>query len=70
MRTGAPINVTLIRLGTRHYTSTGLTIPFGGKWQLEIKALVSQIDEVDVNAVGSDPLLIESSERAYNTSRV
>lgn len=47
----APIKVTLIRLGPGHYTSTGLTIPFGGKWQLEIKALKSQIDEVDVTAV-------------------
>jgi copper transport protein len=46
----APIKVTLIRLGPGHYTSTGLTIPFGGKWQLEIKALTSPIDEVDVTA--------------------
>jgi copper transport protein len=46
----APINVTLIRLGPGHYTSTGLTIPFSGKWQLEIKALTSPIDEIDVTA--------------------
>jgi copper transport protein len=46
----APIKVTLIRLGPGHYTSTGLTIPFSGKWQLEIKALKSEIDEVDVTA--------------------
>jgi copper transport protein len=46
----APINVTLIRLGPGHYTSTGLTIPFSGKWQLEIKALTSPIDEVDITA--------------------
>jgi copper transport protein len=46
----APIKVTLIRLGPGHYTSNSLTIPFSGKWQLQIKALVSQIDEVDVDA--------------------
>jgi copper transport protein len=46
----APLKVTLIRLGPGHYTSNGLIIPFKGKWQMEIKALVSQIDEVDVNA--------------------
>jgi copper transport protein len=46
----APIKVTLIRLGPGHYTSTGLTIPFSGKWQLEIKALTTPIDEVDVTA--------------------
>jgi copper transport protein len=44
----APIKVTLIRLGPGHYTSNGLTIPFGGEWKLEIKALTSEIDEVDV----------------------
>ena len=46
----APITVTLIRLGPGHYTSTGLVIPFSGKWQLELKALTSPIDEVDVFA--------------------
>ena len=46
----APIKVTLIRLGPGHYTSNALTIPFGGQWQLQIKALVSDIDEVDVAA--------------------
>jgi copper transport protein len=44
----SPIKVTLIRLGPGHYTSNALTIPFSGKWQLEMKALVTQIDEVDV----------------------
>ena len=44
----APIKVTLIRLGPGHYTSTGLTIPFAGKWQLDMKALVTDVDEVAV----------------------
>jgi copper transport protein len=44
----APIKVTLIKLGPGHYTSNGLALPFSGKWQLEIKALVTDIDEVDV----------------------
>ena len=43
----APIKVTLIKLGPGHYTSNGLTIPLSGKWQLEMKALVTDIDEVD-----------------------
>ena len=42
----APITVTLIRLGPGHYTSNGLTIPFAGDWKLEIKALVTDVDEV------------------------
>ncbi len=46
----APIKVTLIKLGPGHYTSNGLAIPFSGKWQLELKALVTDIDEVDVTA--------------------
>ncbi len=44
----APIKVTLIKLGPGHYTSNGLALPFSGKWQLDIKALVTEIDEVAV----------------------
>jgi copper transport protein len=44
----APIKVTLIKLGPGHYTSNALALPFSGKWQLGLKALVTQIDEVDV----------------------
>jgi copper transport protein len=46
----APITVTLIKLGPGHYTSNALAIPFSGTWILSIKALVSQIDEVDASA--------------------
>jgi copper transport protein len=44
----APIKVTLVRLGPGHYTSTGLIIPFSGKWQLQMKSLVTDVDEVSV----------------------
>ena len=44
----APIKVTLVRLGPGHYTSTGLTIPFAGTWQLSMKSLVTDVDEVAV----------------------
>lgn len=44
----APIKVTLVRLGPGHYTSTGLTIPFSGNWQLSMKSLVTDVDEVAV----------------------
>jgi copper transport protein len=44
----APIKVTLVRLGPGHYTSTGLTIPFSGPWQLSMKSLVTDVDEVAV----------------------
>jgi copper transport protein len=44
----APIKVTMVKLGPGHYTTTGLAIPFAGKWQLEIKALVTDVDEVAV----------------------
>jgi copper transport protein len=46
----APIKVTLIRLGPGHYTSTGLTVPFSGSWQLTVKAVVNSIDEVSATA--------------------
>jgi copper transport protein len=46
----APLNVTLIKLGPGHYTSNALAIPFSGTWIMQIKALVTQIDEVDASA--------------------
>ena len=46
----APLTVTLIKLGPGHYTSNALTIPFKGTWIMQIKALVTQIDEVDASA--------------------
>jgi copper transport protein len=42
----APIPVKLIRLGTGgHYTSANMSIPFSGTWRLDIKGLVSDVDE-------------------------
>jgi hypothetical protein len=44
----APIKLTLIKLGPGHYTTNNLTIPVSGKWTVDIKALVSDLDEVAV----------------------
>ncbi|MDQ1535532.1 MAG: copper transport protein [Actinomycetota bacterium] len=44
----APIKLTLIKLGPGHYTTNNLTIPFSGKWTVDIKALVTDLDEVAV----------------------
>jgi hypothetical protein len=44
----APIKLTLIKLGPGHYTTNNLTIPFSGKWKVDIKALVTDLDEVAV----------------------
>jgi copper transport protein len=41
----APIKVNLVRLGPGHYTSTGLTVPFSGSWQLTVKGVVNNVDE-------------------------
>jgi copper transport protein len=42
----APITVKLLRLGTGgHYAGTGLSIPFAGKWRIDIKGLVTDVDE-------------------------
>jgi copper transport protein len=44
----APLKVQLIKLGPGHWTSNSLALPFSGKWTLEMKALLTDIDEVDV----------------------
>jgi copper transport protein len=42
----APIPVKLIRLGTGgHYTSANMSIPFAGTWRIDIKGLVTDVDE-------------------------
>jgi hypothetical protein len=42
----APIDVKLLRLGTGgHYTGTGMSIPFTGTWRIDIKGLVTDVDE-------------------------
>jgi copper transport protein len=45
-----PINVKLIRLGPGHYTSTGFDVPFAGDWQLTVKAVLGQVNEVSTSA--------------------
>jgi copper transport protein len=47
----APINVTMIRLGTGHYASVNATIPFPGTWQIEAKALITPVVEESVIGV-------------------
>jgi copper transport protein len=47
----APINVTMIRLGTGHYASVNATIPFTGNWQIEAKALITPVVEESVIGV-------------------
>ena len=49
----APIKVNLIRLGPGHYTSTDLTVPFSGDWQLTVKAVVNQVEEVTATSTVS-----------------
>ena len=44
----APIKLTLIKLGPGHYTTNNLVIPFAGTWKVDIRALVTQLDEVAV----------------------
>jgi copper transport protein len=44
----APLKVQLIKLGPGHWTSNALALPFSGTWTLEMKALRTEIDEVDV----------------------
>jgi copper transport protein len=46
----APIEVKLIRLAPGHYTSAGFTVPFSGDWQLTLKAVISDVDEVSTTA--------------------
>ncbi len=46
----APITVKLLRLAPGHYTSAGLTVPFAGDWQLTVKAVLGDVDEVSTSA--------------------
>jgi hypothetical protein len=47
----APMDVQLVRVGGgSHYQSTGLSIPFKGTWEVEVKGLVSDVDEVTVSS--------------------
>jgi len=42
----APIEVPLRKLGPGHYLASGFNVPIAGEWRLEIRALVSEVDEV------------------------
>ena len=46
----APIKFPLRRAGPGHYISNGFTVPFAGDWQLTVKALVTDVDEVSASA--------------------
>lgn len=46
----ASIDIPLRRAGPGHYISSGFTVPFAGDWQLTVKALVSDVDEVTASA--------------------
>ena len=45
-----PIDVKLIRLGPGHYTSAGFDVPFAGDWQLTVKAVLGDVNEVSTSA--------------------
>jgi len=44
-----PLAVPVQRAGPGHFTATGFNIPLSGKWTLEVKVLLSDIDEATVN---------------------
>lgn len=45
----APFDVKLLRIGTGgHYQSTGVSIPFPGRWRLEVRGFVTDVDEAAV----------------------
>jgi copper transport protein len=46
----APIEVPLIRAGPGHYLSNSFVVPFAGTWQLTVKALITDVDEVTATA--------------------
>jgi copper transport protein len=41
----APIKVPLLRLGPGHYASYAFQLPFGGTWQMSVRALISDTEE-------------------------
>jgi copper transport protein len=46
----APIDVDLLRIGTGgHYQSTGVSIPFEGRWRIDVRALVTDVEQVTVS---------------------
>lgn len=45
-----PIDVPLRRAGPGHFSAYGFDLPIAGRWQLTVKALLSDIDEVQASA--------------------
>jgi copper transport protein len=45
-----PLAVPVQRAGPGHFTATGFNVPLRGKWTLEVKVLLSDIDEATVSA--------------------
>jgi copper transport protein len=45
-----PLTVPVTRAGPGHFSAYNFNIPLRGQWKLEVKALLSDIDEADVSA--------------------
>jgi copper transport protein len=45
----APIDVPLRTLGPGHYLSPGFDIPIAGDWRVTAKALLSDVDQVNLS---------------------
>lgn len=46
----APIDIRLVRAGPGHYISRSFVVPFAGDWELTVKALVTDVQEVTATA--------------------
>jgi copper transport protein len=44
-----PLSIPVQRAGPGHFSAYGFTIPLRGDWKLEVKALLSDIDEATVS---------------------
>jgi copper transport protein len=46
-----PLTVPLIRAGPGHLLTYGFVVPFPGRWQVTVRALLSQVDEVTASTI-------------------
>jgi copper transport protein len=46
----APIDIRLVRAGPGHYISRSFVVPFAGDWDLTVKALITDVQEVTATA--------------------
>jgi nitrogen fixation protein FixH len=46
----AKIDIPLRRLAPGHYVARGVSIPFAGDWELEVRALLTEVDEAVATA--------------------